>query len=826
MDIVTTNLSCIDARAAASAVVCPDDLQMGPPDGPRGRLTVDRWSFYRDGQPWLPVMGEFHFSRYPRAKWDEALCRMRTGGVDIVATYLFWLHHEPLPGEVDWSDNRDLRAFLTACGRAGLLVWLRMGPFANGECLHGGLPEWVLHRCQARTNDPAWMELTRRWYGLVAEQVRGRLWVDGGALIGAQVENEFEMGWGTGAGTEHLLRLRSIAEEAGIRVPYWSITGWGSPVPDAGLLPVQGGLPDNPWDPGYEPPPPRDLYRFSNLLAAQGGGAQAAHGYINATPGLTPTPAGLWISSYDARRFPLIMGEHGTGFPTNWRRRYLVSAADGFASTLVKVGQGANVLGYYMYHGGSHPLGRNSQNTHCTEYPAVGYDFHAPLGEFGAPSPVYHSLRLLHGFLKHWGGWLAPLHPSLPEGQAAAADDTGPLRWAVRAGADCAAVFLNNHQRRVALPTRNGLRLRVELVEKTVELPAAPFTLQSGVAALWPIGLREAGLNLRYVVGTPFARLNRADGIHLAIAATPGVEAEIAVEREGLAGIEVGRATVEDADGFVILRPQSRQPLCLRSTTGMTLHLLVLPEHAALRTLPVRLGVGEHLVQSDDDLWPDADGCLITGGSAAEAWLDIYPPPSLPIKTDGGELQGTPDGAWWRSRSPLPRTTAVSVESAEIFRPAADTGYPYPGDTTGLLVRRLQLPADLLASYEEAELAIQWTGDTARLYCDGQLVGDRFWDGSDWRLRIGRWRSRLLAGAVLVLVISPWPRENPVYVEDRPSFDGTRCARLDAVTLRPEFSCRVWAMGHEPVPSGQAPASHPMHERQFNSNQCKQDSDV
>jgi len=85
MDIATTKLHAIDARAAAPAVVSQDELCMGPPDGTRGRLTVDRWCFYRDGQPWLPVMGEFHFSRYPRPKWDEALARIRTGNVLALA---------------------------------------------------------------------------------------------------------------------------------------------------------------------------------------------------------------------------------------------------------------------------------------------------------------------------------------------------------------------------------------------------------------------------------------------------------------------------------------------------------------------------------------------------------------------------------------------------------------------------------------------------------------------------------------------------------------------------------------------------------------------
>lgn len=28
------------------------------------------------GQPWLPVMGEFHFSRYPRAEWRDELLKL------------------------------------------------------------------------------------------------------------------------------------------------------------------------------------------------------------------------------------------------------------------------------------------------------------------------------------------------------------------------------------------------------------------------------------------------------------------------------------------------------------------------------------------------------------------------------------------------------------------------------------------------------------------------------------------------------------------------------------------------------------------------------
>ena len=45
-------------------------------------------------RPILPIMGEFHFSRYPEKEWRSALENMKLGGVEITATYVFWIHHE------------------------------------------------------------------------------------------------------------------------------------------------------------------------------------------------------------------------------------------------------------------------------------------------------------------------------------------------------------------------------------------------------------------------------------------------------------------------------------------------------------------------------------------------------------------------------------------------------------------------------------------------------------------------------------------------------------------------------------------------------------
>jgi beta-galactosidase len=40
-------------------------LRLGEGESAQGRLAVNSRYLERDGQPWFPVMGEFHYTRYP-----------------------------------------------------------------------------------------------------------------------------------------------------------------------------------------------------------------------------------------------------------------------------------------------------------------------------------------------------------------------------------------------------------------------------------------------------------------------------------------------------------------------------------------------------------------------------------------------------------------------------------------------------------------------------------------------------------------------------------------------------------------------------------------
>ena len=104
-------------------------FKMGAAQRPDGRqLTLDSRSLLLDGKPWLPVMGEFHYSRCPEGEWRDELLKMKAGGMDIVSTYVFWIHHEEIEGQFDWSGPRDLRKFIEICGELKLSVIVRCGP--------------------------------------------------------------------------------------------------------------------------------------------------------------------------------------------------------------------------------------------------------------------------------------------------------------------------------------------------------------------------------------------------------------------------------------------------------------------------------------------------------------------------------------------------------------------------------------------------------------------------------------------------------------------------------------------------------------------------
>lgn len=169
---------------------------------PKGdSLSMNNRYFIKNGEPWFPIMGEFHFSRFNKDGWEDELLKMKSGGIQIVATYIFWIHHEEIEGVFDWTDQRNLGDFVKLCAKHGLMVWLRVGPWAHGECRNGGFPDWIEKgNFKNRCDSQPYLAYVKRFFSEINNQVKDMMFKDGGPVVGIQLENEY--GHCGGAGGE------------------------------------------------------------------------------------------------------------------------------------------------------------------------------------------------------------------------------------------------------------------------------------------------------------------------------------------------------------------------------------------------------------------------------------------------------------------------------------------------------------------------------------------------------------------------------------------------------------------------------------------------
>jgi len=121
----------------------------------------------------------------------------------------------------------------------------------------------------------------------------------------------------------------------------------------------------------------------------------------------------------DIPHTPFLAAEFGGGVPTMYRRRPIMRPDDTAAMLPVQLGSGANLYGYYMFHGGQNSPSRGSmeENTSIGAYndlPMIDYDFQAPLGAYGQQHAVMNKIRPFHYFLQAFGSDLAPMAVRAP----------------------------------------------------------------------------------------------------------------------------------------------------------------------------------------------------------------------------------------------------------------------------------------------------------------------------------------------------------------------------------------------------------------------------
>ncbi len=625
-------------------------------------VSWDAYSLMADGQRVVPAMGEVHYSRIPTDEWEAEIRKMKAGGITIIATYVFWNHIEEQEGVFRWDGQRNLRHFIEICQKDGLPVVLRLGPFCHGEVRNGGIPDWMFSKnCKMRDENPVFLGYVERFYRQIFTQVQGLQWKDGGPVVAAQFDNEYR-----GRG-EYLMALKQMATKIGFNLPFYTRTGWpelATPVPFGEMLPLYGDYADGFWERSIEETA-GNYYKAFNFKAFRSSTAIATEQLGEQKERLNKGD----------EQYPYFTCELGGGMMTAYHRRPYLYPEDAYSMAVVKLGSGSNLLGYYMYHGGTNPEGNTylneTQRTMATNYndlPVKTYDFQAPLNEFGQKNPQYYLLRKLHLFMQDWGSILSTMEAGFPCKQDISKGDDSFLRWSYRSRNGSGFIFVNNYERLQNLSTKRNVKLEA----CGVRLPL--LNIPAGCICIFPVNI---------------------DGIKYATA-------QLVAKREGKIYLE------------------------------------------QIKGIPTTLAVGDKVLRNLKVKGPETpvykNYYLLTSEQAGRLFLEEEARPDIAINV--------PVFNKIKEAGPF-RTITIGVNKV--------AEEPTDEDFDEAAVYTVNLPE---TSREGNLLNIDYRGDVARLYVDGKLVDDNFYNGRPFQYAL--WR--LPEGCTqLEIRILPLQKDMPVY---------------------------------------------------------------
>jgi hypothetical protein len=743
------------------------------PDGHRIGFT-DYYMTY-DGKPFYAVAGEFHFSRMDPDLWDDELAKMASEGVNIVSTYVFWNHHEETKGIWDFTGRRNLRRFIQLCARHHLFVIVRMGPFDHGEARNGGIPDWVFSQpCEARSTDPVFLNLVRDLYRHIAQQITGLYFKDGGPIIAAQLDNEYMHSsapweflsgvtedWVPGGheGVAYIEALRKIAESEGISVPFYTNTGWGgAPVPD-NVLPMWGGYPYRPWlfysRHGTHPLTDEYLYRDYHSDS------------VKRNEDFDP--------SYPPHTKPYVCCEMGGGMMVSYNYRFVIPMKSVDAMANGKMASGCNFLGYYMYQGGTNPVGRTYLNE--GQVSKVSYDYQAPLGEFGQMRESGRRLRLLHLFAETFSDRLVPLKTVLPQGQDQIDPaDATQLRWNVRTDGRHGFVFIDNFQDHA---------IRPDVKDQTIDLTLSDGShvrfehvgLAGQENCILPFHMDLDGIDLVSANAQPVTVLEQERErtfIFLLPQGMPESQFRFAsdVTRTDVAKDEVSRLfghAFTPVDFCEVSDQAGHRARILCLTRAQADRMLVLSDRSAFVLTPANAQD-----RAEASAMRDADG------KPVQTICDAVPSLFQTVGATGPRLVLETTSA--QEAQTAAQRCAEDVNSSALVTYPSGSLQPVSGAVTELDVKpevtalhdnrwQIRIPSKALdalgkGTVEDLRLNLKIIGDIGWLFCGTHLINDVFCNGDVWQIGLKQYRQQILDNdGVLVLVITPLKKGAKVTVE-------------------------------------------------------------
>ena len=822
-------------------------LQLGR-NGPVGKeIRINNLYLEEGGIPQLPVMGEIHYNRMDSRYWRDALLKMKASGIDIVATYCIWSLHEEFEGELSWEGHLNLRRFIELCKELDMKVHLRFGPYCNAEIKNGGLPDWIVNNKNlvTRSNDPLYLEYTRRWYQAVYDQVKGLLWKDGGPVMALQLENEYVR---PGMIVSHLLNLKKMAVEIGFDVPLYSMTHWmDSEYPKGEIVPYAGFYIEAPWTASGKDEIPTsnfEFFTYNRLSDNIGTDIIKLEGDVESLSG-------------ENNDSPFFTCEIGVGTTAFYQRRAVVPEEMAGENINLRLGCGANMMGYYMYTGGTNPVGKIS--TYQSSGPRISYDYQAPIREFGTLGTVMQETKKYNYFMNDFGTALAPAVAYLPTTN----QDRDNLQWAVRLNGNTGYLFCSNYLYKHSRKDYKNVQFSIKLKDETIRIPRQKVTVKNGTYFLWPFNQELSNVLLKYSTTQPVCSLKEGNNHTYFFFEDDAIPGEYLIENKDIRNIEVKNGSYrKEKDRYFInqLTPGKECIIKITKENGSTVRFVTLTEeesdHIWKGTIKGKKFVAitnSSLIYDNDkitliddqpstEIWTYEDGnfkqqtfqssahnlqaefrpitpmekslwirptegniakrqfSLSTFSKVERAYLRYVSSDPISCMINGKETKTTSMGSYsyanvtdfiqngnntiefnlsnrkeitaeievllkngkrilwntdatWLSADNKPVATTTGKNKPSAFAPEEHIG-----------LYEVKAPAATCGN-EETRMYISYKGDVANAYLNGNLIGDSFYDGTEWILSLSRLKESIDTNPMVIRIDGLKSADVPIYFE-------------------------------------------------------------